>query len=161
MLTAEQLRAEVSYDPETGIFVRRSDGKQLGHKRGGNAERGHYVGILVAGEQLYAHRAAWCYMTGEWPAHTVDHRDLDRQNNRWGNLRHATPAQQNMNNPVPKHNQTGLKGVCIHKPSGLYGARIRKDGRQRSLGYYNCPAAAHFAYVVAAEQMFGEFARGR
>lgn len=159
MITADQLRAHTHYDPETGIFTRRADGVRLGHKRGGEAGR-NYVGIMVLGQQLYAHRAAWCYMTGGWPAHTVDHRDTDRQNNRWSNLRAATQAQQLMNRKMPKHNQSGLKGVCMHRRSGLFGARIRKDGRQISLGYYSCPAAAHFAYLVAADRMFGEYARG-
>lgn len=97
-------------------------------------------------------------MTGEWPAHQIDHRDHNRQNNRWDNLREATAAQQLMNRKPPRHNKTGLKGVCRHV-SGRYGARIRKDGRQRSLGYYSCPAAAHFAYVVEADKLFGDFAR--
>lgn len=160
MIDPQRLRELVSYDPDTGVFTRRADGAVLGHKRGGSGDA-TYVGIMVDGEQIYAHRAAWAYMTGEWPSHTVDHRDTDRQNNRWGNLRAATHQQQNANCKVRRHNQTGLKGVCIHKSTGLYGARIRKDGRQRSLGYYRCPAAAHFAYLIEADRLFGEFARGR
>lgn len=158
MIDVERLREEVTYDPDTGLFTRRYDGKVLGHKRGGNAEAGHYVGITVAGKQLYAHRAAWAYMRGIWPTYQIDHRDHDRQNNRWRNLRQATHAEQMMNRKPPRHNKTGLKGVCRHK-SGLYAARIRKDGRQRSLGYYSCPAAAHFAYVIEADKLFGDFAR--
>jgi hypothetical protein len=37
--------------------------------------------------------------------------------------------------------------------------RIMYKGSRRFLGYFSCPAAAHFAYVIAADKYFGEFAR--
>lgn len=157
--TIEQLRELVSYDREAGKITRNQDGVVLGYRRGGTMKN-PYEGVSVEGVAYYTHRLAWALETGAWPAHQIDHRDHNRQNNRWDNLREATHTEQMMNRKPPKHNKTGLKGVCRHK-SGLYGARIRKDGRQRSLGYYACPAAAHFAYVVAADNLFGEFARFR
>lgn len=36
-------------------------------------------------------------------------------------------------------------------------SRLRK---RIYLGWFTCPAAAHFAYVIAADKAFGEFARG-
>jgi hypothetical protein len=49
--------------------------------------------------------------------------------------------------------------VTLHKASGLYHAVICVRRKQQSLGYHKTPEAAHAAYVAAASQIFGEFAR--
>jgi hypothetical protein len=73
------------------------------------------------------------------------------RDNRWCNLREAT-AQENLRNQgLRPCNKLGLKGVSLHK-HGKYRAAIKVNKKQISLGYYKCPAAAHFAYVVAARR---------
>ena len=61
--------------------------------------------------------------------------------------------------PAKSHNKLGIKGVCYKPRLGLYHAQIKKDGKVRGLGHYETPEEAHAAYVKAATEVHGEFAR--
>ena len=87
----------------------------------------------------------------------IDHRDGDRANNRWDNLRCATRSENNANRALQRNNCSGFKGVSLK--SGKWRARIRKHGRLFALGVFQTPQAAHAAYVAAARRLFAEFAR--
>jgi hypothetical protein len=89
----------------------------------------------------------------------VDHRDLDRTNNRWNNLRRATRSTNAANTRRQRNNTSGFKGVYPHHKTGRWYAQIRKDGRGYYLGSFATPQAAHEAYAAAARELFGEFAR--
>jgi hypothetical protein len=149
MLTADRLRELLHYEPGTGVFTWRvSRGScRIGDKV--RIDRGLY----------YAHRLAWLYMTGEWPAHQIDHINGVPGDDRWANLRPATNAQNNANGSRRVTNKSGFKGVWWHKQCRKWVAAIMVNGRSRHLGLFNCPAAAHAAYVEAANKHFGEFAR--
>jgi len=88
-----------------------------------------------------------------------DHRDLNGLNNQKLNLRVCTRAQNMQNTPVKSNSSSGLKGIVLHKSSGLWGARIRVNGKVKSLGYFYTPEGAHAAYCKAAAEHHGEFAR--
>lgn len=159
MLTTERLRELLHYDPGTGVFTRRLDVAT-------NAKAGTVAGCIKAGyvvigidRRVYrANRLAWLYMTGEWPKHHIDHKDMDRTNDRWANLREATRSQNGMNRAAYRNNSTGFKGVRKVYKSG-WAAIISKDGKATYLGYFKSPEAAHAAYCDAAESLFGDFAR--
>lgn len=162
-LTQERLKALVSYDPETGIFRRLRDG---GGKRAGDiagCRKRTYTMVSVDGRLYRAHLLAFLYMTGTRPLLFVDHRDTDKHNNAWGNLREATKSQNQANVGLSKSNASGLKGVSRYRPGEAYGkpwqASICKDGKTRHLGHFAEKAEAHEAYIRAAEVLFGEFAR--
>lgn len=157
------LRSILHYDPETGFFswilsrpgIRPANGR-AGSVCGKDGRRD----IQVDKARYYEHRLAWFWMTGEWPPHEIDHRDTNAANNRWSNLRLATRSQNGGNTKPHRGNRTGLKGVTNHGQNRkFYMARITVRGRAHNLGLYTCPAAAHFAYVVAADKLHGEFAR--
>ena len=93
-------------------------------------------------------------MTGGDPI-LIDHRDRNRLNNRWGNLRNATKAQNIVNSGVRNDNRLGLKGV--RRNTRGYMARIFIDGRSNYLGTFSTPEAAHAAYCAAASARWGEF----
>jgi len=164
MITAEELRKLLSYDPETGVFTWRVD-RFCGRGRvrmasgdvAGATGTGGYRVITVFYNGYAAHRLAWLYMTGEWPSHHLDHINGTRDDNRWCNLRAATRAENNRNVKIKNTNAIGAKGVTNHK--GRYRARITVDGKGVHLGYFGCPTAAHLAYCKAAKEYFGEFAR--
>lgn len=157
--TLEQLRTAFRYEPETGHFywlVRRSNSHQIGHiagsRRGGRAD---YWRLRFDGVEYEAHRLAWLFMTDEWPEGLVDHRDLDKLNNRWANLRAATVAQNAAN---AAGRGAYPKGVTLHK-NGRYQAQIKTDGRNHYLGLFDTPQEANAAYAAKAAELFGEFAR--
>lgn len=102
-LTQEGLKKRFSYDPETGRME--MDGRQVGlfpRKR---------PQITLDGVRITATRIIWFYMKGEWPMHTIDHRDTDTQNSRWDNLRKATHGQNQLNRKVQKNKVSRYRGV--------------------------------------------------
>jgi hypothetical protein len=98
-------------------------------------------------------------MTGNWPSLFVDHIDGNPANNSFSNLRLATDSQNKANCKVRKHSKVGLKGVSIYNKSNKFRVAISIRGKRKELGIFDCPAAASFAYQIAADIHFGEFAR--
>lgn len=160
-LTAARLRELLAYDPESGYFTRRSASStaKAGERAGYTHKGTGYVIICVDGARFVGQRLAWLYITGAWPLHEIDHKDLDRSNNKWGNLREATHQQNCANLPRPKNNKSGFKGVYWLVANSKWRAHIRHNGKLRHLGLFDTPEAAHQAYYAAAIGLYGEFAR--
>ena len=98
-------------------------------------------------------------MTGEWPTEELDHIDLDKSNNRWGNLREASRKENSANVRVRTDSKTGVKGIRWRRNERKWHARIQVDGIRLHLGLFDTVAAATLAYKAAAEKYFGQFAR--
>jgi len=163
MLTQERLKELLCYNPLSGAWAWVSpnpnyrNGK-AGEPAGGPDENG-YLRIRVDGKRYRAGRLAFLYMLGYLPAEMVDHWDRDSSNDRWENLREATNSQNQANVSARAHNKSGLKGVDFVARIGKFRSQIRVDGRTKHLCVSKCPAVAHFAYIVAASKLYGEFAR--
>jgi DUF971 family protein len=98
-------------------------------------------------------------MTGEWPKMLVDHKDGNRRNNRWDNLREATPTQNMVNSKTRVTNKLGVKGVRLHE-TGKYQVRLGIGNmRYKHIGLYATIEEARAAYKEAAIARNGEFAR--
>lgn len=109
---------------------------------------GGYIQISIDGRRYYAHRLAWLFVTGEWPQQIIDHKNGDRTDNRFENLRLSTPSANRINQHVARSDsQTGLQGVRVR--DGRYRAVIRVDGQKRYFGTYSTPLAAHEAAINA------------
>lgn len=162
-LTQERLKELLSYDPLTGVFLWKVDrgGKKAGDIAG--CKKRSYTMISIDDEIYRAHHLAWLYMKGNFPDLFIDHRDLNKHNNIWTNLREATKSQNMANVGLIKSNKSGFKGVSRYSAGERCGkpwqASIQKDGKSKSLGQFATKEEAHAAYVAAAEQIFGEFAR--
>ena len=154
MLYAERLREVLSYDPLTGDFRWNHDGSVAG-----KASPGDYYRITVDGIQYLGHRLAFLFMTGKWPRGLIDHADTDIVNNRWLNLRLATRAQNAVNASTPKSNTSGVKGVYLHKESGRWYAQIFINSKAKRLGYFTTKEEAAEVRQLAADMLYGEFAR--
>jgi len=153
MLTHERLLQALSYNAGTGVFVSRSTGKRVG------AGSSDYGTIRIDGKTYKSHRLAWFYVTGAWPAVEIDHRDLDKSNNRFSNLRNASASLNKRNSPTYRNNKAGLKGVCLNKRGGTYRAQISINGSTKRIRSFRTAEEAHAAYVLEAARLFGEFAR--
>lgn len=168
-LTSERLRQLLRYDPASGAFTRVGSSRpQTAHyitkpvgciKPGPLGGGGGYLMINVDGKPYRAHRLAWLYMTGEWPTNDVDHKDRDRANNRWANLRAATRSQNIHNMGMRERNTSGVKGASYDSSRGLWMSRIVVNGRLIHLGRFATKEEAGLAYEAAAAKHFGEFAR--
>ena len=143
----------LEYDPETGAIFR--DGVLLKWFALGN--KGRYLGKKINGKMIYKHRLAFYLMVGRWP-YQIDHINLDFSDNRWCNLR-ETNASLNMGNTRKSpRNTSGLKGITWHR--GKWQSSIGAGPTIKYIGRYDCPAAAHLAYMVEADKRYGSFARG-
>lgn len=114
--------------------------------------------IGLDGAHYRAHRLAWLYAHGVWPEEQLDHRDLARAHNAIGNLREATNAQNNSNQPRRANNTSGFKGVSFCKQTGRWVAQIRHEGHKVHLGRYESPEHAFEMYCLVADMIQGEFA---
>lgn len=146
--TAAFVSERISYDPETGEFLRKACHRSaLVSKPAGTPHRG-YLSIGVGGRNFRAHRLAWLLMTGDWPTAGVDHINGDRSDNRWCNLRLASASLNNQNVRRPrKSNKLGFLGVHPSR-RGTYAAQISHNGRLVWIGRFATPEEAHAAYLA-------------
>ena len=87
-----------------------------------------------------------------------DHKNQNSLDNRRGNLRICTTAQ-NQQNQKPTINCSSIfKGVSFTKENGKYRALIQVNGRPKHLGYFVSEIEAALAYDVAAKRYYGEYA---
>lgn len=161
IITAERARELFHYDPESGVLTRKirtAQRVQVGDAVGSLRKDGR-LAVCVDYKKYLVHDLIWLWVTGEWPSPEPDHQDMNGSNNRWSNLRLATKSQNGANRKMQPNNRVGLKGVGWHKTMKKYRARLMKHKREIFVEYFDCPAAAHLAYIVAADIHFGEFAR--
>jgi hypothetical protein len=95
----------------------------------------------------------------DYPDCEIDHIDLNRFNNRRGNLRLCTHRQNQCNHGLQANNSSGAAGVRFYKPRNKYAARIKHYGQEIHLGYYSDKVQAMQARNVAMQFLFNEFAR--
>lgn len=154
MLTQERLKELLDYDPETGVFIRlASRGNASKGAIAGSPDSKGYLRIFIEGKRYKAHRLAWLYVYGVWPAHQIDHINRTKSDNRIANLRETTNMQNCWNQGVRKNNKTRLLGVHLHKKTGKYRALIGVDNNTKHLGLYVTPEEAHAAYLAAKNEM--------
>lgn len=147
-LTAERLRSLFDYFPISGEFISRTAcvNRKPGKICGTVANHGYKV-IGVDGKTYLAHRLAFLYMEGKWPERIVDHRDRDRTNNSWFNLRHASYS---MNSENRAHAERNLPpGVFRTKRKDRFMSQIQVKKKLVYLGRFETPELAHAAYVAA------------
>jgi hypothetical protein len=172
-LTQEYLKSILDYEPETGIFIWKK--RPLNHFKNlrschswngkyfntvaGSVDAKGYRTITINGDSYKEHRLAFLYING-WMPKEIDHKNVNgsKTDNRIVNLRAATTVTNMQNRKKQKNNTSGLKCVSWYKPLKKWVSYIKLKNKRKHLGYYNCPAAAHFAYQVAADRYYGEFA---
>jgi len=104
----------------------------------------HGYGMFWTGTKMrLAHRVSVEMVTGASPTEHLDHvchtpgcvnPDHLREVSRKQNMENRAGAQAT--------NKTGLRGVSMHKTSGLWQAKVGHNGKQIHLGYFKDPEAA-------------------
>ena len=156
----EKLKELFNYNPETGIFTWKVNiGRKIKSGQIAGSDKRYNV-IKIDRSEYGSHRLAWMYMTGEDPGDLeVDHKDTDRLNNKWSNLRLATSAQNSHNTTKSVQSKTGCVGV--DKKGNKYRARIRVNNTRIHLGYFQTLEEASDAYKKASQELHGEYSRTR
>lgn len=149
---AHKLREVLEYDADTGVFrwLRPLAYKtKVGQVAGGALRTGH-IRIRLHPKRYMAHRLAWLYVYGDWPAGDLDHIDGNPANNKIDNLRIVT-HQENMQNrrAAPVNSTTKLLGVSWCPRNKKWRSNISVNGRNMYLGLHLTADAAHEAYVAA------------
>lgn len=117
----------------------------------------NYCTLLVDGKRRYLHRVV---LGVDNPYLFVDHRNLDKTDNRRENLRIATPSESMCNQRQRRgNNKSGYRGVCYDAARNGWVATITFNGKTTRLGIFPTAREAAIAYNTAAEQLHGEFAR--
>ena len=159
------------YDPDTGIiygnenrpkehfaneqawrrFLKVDGGQPQGivHKEG-------YLHINLGCKPYKAARIIWKMMTGEDPAGFIDHKNKNRTDNRWENLRVASAYENARNAKCKCTSSTGEKNICIQK--GKYRVKITGWSKSSHVGYYDTMAEAIVARDKALAIIHKEFA---
>ena len=164
-ITQEQLKKLYTYDPLTGFFIRNINmgafkaGDIVGSKNPVNG----YMSLGIKSKRYKSHRLAWLYMTGEFPAQPLDHKNTIRDDNRWENLRLATTSLNLANLGQRPGNTSGFKGVCLEKRAlkrkKHWRCTINHQGRHIHIGMFETAEEAALAYDTKAIELSGAFAR--
>lgn len=163
----------LQYDRDAGVFYwRRRPESHFASSRAANSWNTKYaetkagtaapdgrVNIQLSYRLIKAHRLVWFFEKGQWPSRQIDHINGDPSDNRVGNLREATNAQNQYNRGANKNNTSGYKGVYWDKPRKKWRAQIMHNKKTVFLGHFNNTQEAAAAYAEAANQYANEFAR--
>jgi hypothetical protein len=143
---------------EVNRLLREEDGILFWRVKRGNMRVGTLAGSIVRRQMPNAKPYAivrihkrtymvanvvWLLHVGRWPEGIIDHQDGNTMNNKIGNLRDVTQAENTKNMALSRRNTSGITGVAWHKGSGKWRAYIRGPGGIRHLGLFeNIEAAA-------------------
>lgn len=149
-ITHQRLLELLSYDPETGIFVRkvrRGNATKPGDVVGQTSKR-DYCTVMLDGRSYKLHRLAWFYVHAEWPAGVIDHINGEPNDNRIANLRDVTQGQNMQNQRAPR-SKTGTGFLGVTRTHRKFQARIQVNGKNIHLGTFDTAEAASRAYQSA------------
>jgi hypothetical protein len=167
ILTQDELKAQLHYNPETGVFTRLKANctrVKVGDIAGNLSKSTGYIRFSINKKEYVAHRLAWLYMTGSFPINEIDHINGIKHDNRFSNLRDV-PHEVNQRNAVShrgfgnKNNVHGYAGVCFEKKANRYRAECNMFGIRKVIGYYltaKQAGAAYFLYVRKMKQLHKE-----
>ena len=161
--TQRQLKELFDYSVTTGLLYektkRRGTATNAGEEVASKLSNVGYKRIRIDGQLFQQHRVIWKWMTGEEPRKQIDHKDEDKTNNAWHNLRAAKHINNNTNRGKYKNNTSGFKGVSYYKRDDTWEARIAKGGKTYRLGRYKTPEEASETYEKVAYILNGTFYR--
>lgn len=155
----ETIAQTIAYDPQTGVLTRISaprGNKRLEGKEAGFLTDNGYRAICINTRTYHAHVLAWVLMTGEWPTQQVDHRNRNRSDNRWENLRLATRQEQQWNSDR-RAGKSGHRGVTLDKRRMKWVVRFSVGGRRKEFGRFAELSDAVAVYTALATRFHGNF----
>lgn len=164
MITQEELKKLMRYDPDTGnlVWIVRRSRTAVGTIAGTPGTDG-YIYIVIDRKHYVAHRLIWLYVTGNWPKEELDHINNQRADNRIENLREATRSQNKVNAAVRLRSKSQIKGVYFdaRRPKKPWQAYITKEGKRQTIGFFATKEEAADARNKKAFELFGDFTRFR
>jgi len=156
-LTPEILRRTLDYNKQTGLFTWKIEpyhhsckfkiGDQAGHKAGKG-----YISVKLFGQSYAAHRLAYFYVLGFWPEDQIDHKDQNKSNNSWYNLRECSNKINHHNKPKQSNNKSGVTGVLWKERINKWIAYITIEGKKTHLGSFTSKEEAIKVRLTAEKE---------
>ena len=155
MLTQDELKSLVHYNPDTGLFswIKKKPQGRYKENLGWITNKG-YIEICIAQKRLKAHRWAWFYVHGELPDQ-IDHMNGIKDDNKLCNLRVVTNKQNHENRGFQKNNTSGFKGVT--KRGNKFVAQITHNQKNIYIGIFESAELASNAYNKKAQEIFTHY----
>ena len=148
-IAADELKAYLHYDPNTGVFTaRKACGSRPAGRVLGSTNQHGYLQISVKGRSYTAQRLAWLYVYGKWPDGVVDHINRARNDNRICNLRDVNRTQNSLNTEYTT-SKAKTRGVTYRPP---WRATIQVNGKRKNLGDFYTLEDAVAARKAAEEK---------
>jgi hypothetical protein len=151
------MNTKLNYDPVTGVFtwaISTCNRVRVGARAGTLQKTGYRI-IRIDGKNYMAHRIAWWFVHGNWPADQIDHINGIKDDNRIANLREATNAENAQNMGKSRRNTSGYIGVSWNKHAGKFVSQIMINGKVKYLGLFPDKEEAHQAYLDAKVKYHG------
>ncbi len=150
----------LNYNPATGSLT--WTGLQRGTVCGevpGWLDKDEYRRFGFMGRIYFAHIMIWFMQTGDWPPETVDHKNRDKADLRWVNLRLANYSENQWNRTKGALNKSGFKGVCFERQTKKWKASFAVRRRCVTVGRFETAELANAAVIAARAEAHGKFAR--
>ena len=145
-----QLRAAFDYNPLTGELIRKSNNLATGTLN----SNGYLITSLGRKCQgLRVHRLVWAWVTGEEPSGEIDHKNGDRTDNRFWNLRVVSHSTNNLN-------QRSRGYYYVHPRKGRQGywqVSIMVEGKKHRCRAHSEHEARHKALALKRAVAQGKF----
>ena len=169
--TPEILRQLLDYNPETGLLFwkirprnyfsgsraeaefKRWNGRYANKQAFTTLDSSGYYQGHIFGRAYLAHIIIWAIQTGEWPTFPVDHKDTNRTNNKYVNLRPSSTSLNAKNRRKDPRNKSGVTGVNWYKPSNKWRAQAVINGKNTHLGLFTNLADAAEARNIIERQL--------
>lgn len=137
-LTIDAVRSALDFDPSVGVFVwsnPQSNAVKAGDAAGVIAANGRRY-INIGGEKHMAHRLAWFYIHGEWPAGDVKQPNRNYDDCRETNLILQTRQETASNRRVNAASKSGCPGVSWDAKRCRWQVHITQNYKQVALGNF-------------------------
>jgi len=155
MLTQEELKESLHYNPETGIFtwIIKKSGITCNSRAGYISIRG-YEKIKINGKLYSSHRLAWLYMNNKFPAEEIDHINGNTSDNRIINLRDISKRRNQGNRAI--HRKGKLVGAVFMPKIKKWRAQIMINKEIIYLGYFFTEVDANNSYKIKLQEIENE-----
>jgi len=111
--------------------------RRFSHKEVGCFNGDGYISIYIYYKSYYTHRLAFLYMEGYLPENEIDHKDNNKINNKWNNLREVSHRCNLQNRNLLKNNTSGVNGIHWDKRSNRWVSRVMVNSKSKYIGSFD------------------------
>ena len=124
------------------------EGREFGHIDSGNG----YFKLYLGKRRVKRANVVWWAATGQWPTKMLDHKNTDRTDDSFDNLRYCTNSQNSINTPGGMKSRKGYPKGVSYNPTASGGKNkpfvvwLVRKGRKLYLGRYSDAGVAGKVY---------------